>query len=188
MPNGSDSLIQRHFANLRHIRDTFRIDPRAPRGTAQIAPWLSQVVHLVHPAIEGAFGSSNPQIRTFPDPAVATDLFISVPPNQSWRVDALTFLFTTDANVANRIVTLGLDDTLISFFLVPPITEQLASLGIRYSYGRSFGYQHELLAQKTHGLPDAVLPAGLRIRTIINSIQVGDQISEIALLVDVLTR
>ena len=186
---GDETLLQRHFANLRHIRDLFPIDPRAQRGTGQVAPWLSGIVTLVHPAFPGSFQFNDPEVRGFADPAAGANFAITIPPNEAWGLRALSFIFTTDANVANRSVILSLDDTVNIFFNAPAASVQAASGGRRYSFGRSYGYDRNLAGgTEASGLPDVILDQGWRIQSSVGLLQVGDQISALAVLVDVFPR
>ncbi len=185
MPEG---FIQRHFANLRHIRDIFRIDPRAERGTGQIAPWLSGVVQLVHPAIPGSFQFANLQVRSRTNPAVATDFELSVQPNEAWGLRGLRFQLVTDANVANREVNVVLDDGTNNFMLIPPAVVQAASTTQRYAYGRAVGYTHQIGSNQLMSFPDLVMDTDWRIRSNVVNMQAGDQISSIFFLLEVFTR
>lgn len=187
MPPPED-LLQKHTANLSHVRDTFPIDARKPAGAVQVAPWISRVVQLVHPAIEGAFQSSNPQVNTFANPAAGAPLVITIPPNEAWLLRSLKFDLVTDANAANRLVELFLDDTASVFFQLPAESIQIASTTRRYTFGRGVGYQARTGIVSIHGLPDLTLDPGWRIQGQVDSIQVGDQISAAVILVDVFAR
>lgn len=173
----ADSFIQRHFANLRHIRNVFRIDPRATRGTGQVAPWLSGVVQLVHPAFPGSFQFNDPTTTLEPQPAAGNNFVVVIPPDEAWRIFALNFVFTTAVAAANREVRLIMDDSVNNFFRLPAISVQAASTVARYSFGLVLGYQVELGDTKAHGLPEIIMNSGWRIRSSIANIQAADQIS-----------
>lgn len=179
------SLVQRHFANLRHVRNTFVLDPRAAPGAVQVAPFLSRVVQLVHPAFPGAFRFSDPQVRLVANPAVGAELSISLPADESWGFRAIEFVFTSSAIVANRQVSLVLDDGTNEFCRMMPTSVQAENLPVRYIYALGQGYEAEIGNAKSHGLPDVILRAGWRVRTATAALDVGDQFSAIVFLVDV---
>lgn len=177
------AFIQRHFANLRHIRNIFRIDPRAERGTGQIAPWLSGVVQLVHPAFPGAFQFNNPEVRVFPAPAPGAQFTIVVPPNELWLVRSLRVILVTDVTVIGRILTLELNDSVNIFFRVPGGGTVNASQTRGHTFA-DFGYQ-TASADFVQGLPPMFLATGWRIKSNVSSIQAADQLSDQVLLLEV---
>ncbi len=182
------AFLQRHFANLRNVRTAFRIDPRGARATTQIAPWLSGVVQLVHPAIAGAFDFHDPVARPTPNPAVGVGFSIVVPPNEAWRLRTIRLVLTTGVAVANRTVLINFDDGTNVFFVIPAVSDQAASTVFGYNYGRMFGYESEGALTKTHSLPDIILDTGWRILVTAPGLQAADQFSEIVVLVDVFPR
>lgn len=183
-----DGFIQRHFANLRHIRNIFRIDPRAARGTGQIAPWLSGVVQLVHPAFPGAFLFSDPEVRSFANPAAGANFQIIIPPNEAWGIRCVHFTIATDATVASREPDLSFDDSVSEFYHATAAATVVASLARTFSWGRNTGYTRAHGLDITQGLPDFVMDEGWRINSAIRLLQAGDQVSDVTVLVDVFPR
>ncbi len=183
-----DGFIQRHFANLRHIRNVFRIDPRTGRGTGQIAPWLSGVVQLVHPAFPGSFQFNDPEVRAFANPAAGANFTITVPPNEAWGLRAIRFQITTDATAGNRSAMLLLDDTVNIFFQVTPASVLAPSISGRFSFGRGIGYASAVNTHRVQGLPDVILDTGWRIQSSVEGLAAADQISLITVLIDVFPR
>lgn len=187
MPH-EETLLQRHSANLRHTRERFPIDPRVARGTGQIAPWISGVVRLTHPAFPGSALFHDPQVRVIAAPAVGGNIFVTVPPNEAWLVKCIRFTFTTDATAANRQVHLIFDDNVETFFnAIPPLT-QAASLTFDYSWGRNFPNHQAIGLRMVTPIPDVVLVTGWRVSTQVVDLQAGDQFSLMALMVDVFPR
>ena len=183
-----DQLLQKHFANLGHVRDVFQIDPRVEAGPAQVAPWLSRIVQLVHPAFPGAFQFSDPEVRAFANPAAGAEFVVTVPPNEAWAIRCVRARFACSAAVANRQFELHFDDSVNTFFVVVPTQTQVASQDFTYNYGRAMGYEKRISNQNHLGLPDFVMDTGWRIRSSTISLQVADQFSEITLLVDIFPR
>lgn len=185
----AEGFIQRHFANLRHIRESFRIDPRAESGTGQIAPFLSRVVGLVHPAFPGSFTFADPVVQDPSSPAAGAGIDITVPPNESWRLRAMRFILTTDANAADRLVRMLFDNGTVAFFGVSGVAVQAASLVRAYNFGAELGYEkNDAVVDFIQGLPTMFFDPGWRIRITVNNLQVGDQISSIGLVTDVFPR
>lgn len=183
MPH-EESLLQRHSANLRHIRDLFRIDPRVGRGPGQIAPWISGVVRLTHPAFPGRSTFGNIRLVIVPLPGAGTDFTTTVPPEEIWRLRTAHCQLITDATAASREVRLELLTGGTPFYLVAPVTSQAASLVIQYSWGHGVTNDSFGLVLNTT-LPDAILVPGSVVRSNIRLLQAGDILSSINMLVDV---
>ena len=177
-------LFQRHFANLRHIRDVFRIDPRAQEGKTQIAPWLAGHVQLVYPAFPGAFQFNAPEIRSFADPAAAANITLTVPPNEIWALVAFHARLVTDGNAGNREINLDFDDTANIFLTIPPAGTLGPNSDAVYSWARQIGYTQNPV-RKISGLPNMFLQTGWRVATQVSNFGVGDQLSEIVIMVEV---
>lgn len=180
----TDLLLQRHFANLSHVRQVFRIDSRAQRGSGQIAPYLGGVVYLVHPAFPGAFNFSSPEVRTFALPAAGANFQITVPPNEIWRVLSMRIPVTNSAAAGTRTFQLEFHDTVSSFFRIPPASTKAANAVSSYSYGIKQGYEKDLV-ETMQGLPDIVLQSGWQINSVYNNIQGADQIGAQVVLIEV---
>lgn len=183
-----EPFLQRHFANLRHIRGFFRIDPRTGRGTGLIAPWLSGIVQLFHPVFPQIFFYHEPEIRTLANPAAAANWQFVVTANQGWRVQALRFILATDANAANRFVQVTVDDGVNEIFRIPTVSAQTASQIRVYSYGLGLGYQAELDNQRVHGWPNLFIDQSFRIQSLVTNMQAGDQLSAIFIRIDPFPR
>lgn len=119
------------------------------------------------------------------NPAAAAEITETVPTGARWRVRSASFTLVTDANVANREVTIVLDDGTTILFTSPSGFTHAASLTRRYS-AAMIGAQ-TAPAQATDRqivLPDLWLPGGSRLRTVTTNIQAGDDYSAPQLLVE----
>jgi hypothetical protein len=119
------------------------------------------------------------------DPAAAAEITETVPLGARWRVRAVSFSLVTDANPANREVTLVLDDGTTILYTSPSGFTHVAATTRRYS-AAMIGAQ-TAPAQATDRqivLPDLWLPGGSRIRTVTTNMQVGDNYGAPQLLVE----
>ena len=184
----SDGFLQRHFANLRHIRNVFRIDSRVGRGTGQIAPWLSGIVQLVHPAFPGSFTFADPEVRFAAAPAAGADWAHTIPANEAWLIRCIRFQLVTDGTVASRQVFVNFTDSVNGFFRANPHTTQPASTTFEYSFGRMYGVTNAIGVNLCQSLPDFILDTGWVLSSAVALLQAGDQLSQPFFLVDVFPR
>ena len=119
------------------------------------------------------------------NPAVNVEITETVPTGAQWRLLGFIAQLVTDANVANRQVTLILDDGTTTLWSSLANATQAASLTRNYNYypwytlpaaagTEIFGYIP----------PNLLLPAGFRIRTSTASLQVTDNWGAPQLLVE----
>jgi hypothetical protein len=98
------------------------------------------------------------------------------------RLLSLVFTLTTDANAANRLVTVEYVGRNNLTYAVAEVTAtQAASLTNRYVF--AIGYGTDSFAAGTDGLaplPSLFLMPGDQLKIIVANIQVGDQLSAIA--------
>lgn len=119
-------------------------------------------------------------------PAPGQEWSIAAPGQGYWRILAARWVLVTDANVANRHVSLLLDDQTDVLAGLPAGAVQAAGLTQSYSLfpgsppGALAGAPW-LLPAPTDGL---VLMPGFRVRSSTVAIQVGDQYSAIRLYVE----
>ena len=180
----ADGFLQRHFANLHHIRAVFRVDPRVGRGSGQIAPWLSGIVGLTHPAFPGSNILGDPTVRGFGVPAVGTDWLVPVSSGERWRIRAINAQLTTDANVANRSVILEFNDTINIFCRIPAVVTQPASVINRYTWV-NIGYEKSSI-ERLQGLPDFTLQQAWTVGPVTSGLQAGDQWTQPIFLIEAL--
>lgn len=119
-------------------------------------------------------------------PAVGTEWVQAAPGQGFWRVLGLRFVLITDANVANRAVSLILDDQTDSLIQIPAGAVQINGVTQPYSLfpgspSAALAGAPWLLPSPTDGL---VLMPGFRLRSSTAAIQVGDQYSAIRLYVE----
>jgi hypothetical protein len=118
-------------------------------------------------------------------PAVASEISETVPTGARWQLLALHFRLVTDANVANRLPVLIVDDGANILYRRSTISNHPASATFFYSAGP--GGADTTTANNNavaFNLPVPLdLPAGARIRTSTTAIQAGDQYGLVQYLV-----
>lgn len=122
------------------------------------------------------FGSTNS--LTIAAPAAGVELSFSVGSGQRLRPRSIRFSLTTSATVANREVTLVIDDGAAIFAQIPSNFTQAASLSETYCF--ALGTQSvkgSVTTLALSPLPDCLLSGGYRIRTLTTAIQATDQYS-----------
>lgn len=118
----------------------------------------------------------------FANPAAGADLSFTIPLPSLFHLLSLKFTFTTDVNVANRIVSLIFDDGGVSFYQIFCPANHAAGLTYFYEFSRNFLSFYNQSNHYYVSIPDFFLPGNYRILTSITNIQVGDQISSIGIL------
>lgn len=109
------------------------------------------------------------------DPAANTSISETVPTGARWRLHSMAFSLVTDANAANREVSITFDDGATAYMVAASGVNQAASLTRRYSAAKGgIRGAAATAAEITIALPDVWLPAGHRIRTVTTNIQAGD--------------
>lgn len=119
------------------------------------------------------------------DPAANVEISETVPTNARWRVHAIRFTLVTDANAANREVSLTLDDGTLVYCRVPSRATQAASL--TFAYSAFFDSALEAVAQDTERtirLPRLDMQGGHRFATVTTNRQVTDNYSAPQYLVE----
>jgi hypothetical protein len=114
-------------------------------------------------------------IITGTDPAANAECLDTVPAGARWEVLSWMGVLVTDANAANRTVTLIIDDGASTLWTCDASAAQAASLTRNYN-AYATGVAPDLTGS-TFRLPGPFpldLPAGARIRTVTNNMQVGD--------------
>jgi hypothetical protein len=122
------------------------------------------------------------------NPAAGADYSIIVPAGVNWLVRSLRVQLVTSAAVANRFVTLRLDDGAGNIFAdITGGVAQTASLTVLYTFAN--GLQPSANNSVTNtGLPTELrMPGGFRIRTVTANIQAADQFSGAALELETFT-
>lgn len=120
-----------------------------------------------------------------PNPGVGANLSATVPGHELWVVEAVSFRLVTDATVATRVVTVNVDDGTTPYLFTSTNVAHTASLTFDYSAFMGAGVGGGGGGVVVMPWPDGGLPTspGSRIRTVVESLQAGDQISRVRLLV-----
>lgn len=134
------------------------------------------------PAISGA---GMLRSITGTDPAADTEISETVPTNARWRLLAIAARLVTDGTAATRTARLQIDDGTTVMLSIPPAATHIASLTRDY-IGAAFGatlttYTPEIMWPVP---PDLMLFQGWRIRTAVDTRQVGDNWAAPQLLVE----
>ncbi len=119
------------------------------------------------------------------DPAAGAEIAEVVPANARWQLDTVRVELVTDATVANRTVTLIVDDGATTLASVTASAAQAASLTRQYQAYASGG------APRLDGTvfylpipPELMLMGGFRVRTSTAGIVAGDNFGAPQLLVE----
>ena len=109
------------------------------------------------------------------DPAANVEIAETVPTGARWRLRALSFQLVTDANVANREVSIQIDDGTNTLLTSPSGFNQAASLTRRYSAAALGAATAPATAtDRQILLPDMLLGAGFRWSTVTTNRQATD--------------
>lgn len=166
---------QRHFRDMQGMSRIFPTGSSDPSSPRIFAPWLSDTVQLNFP-VSPLFGVGTPG-----DPAAGAEWTHTIPDTDDWKILSIRFLYTTDANAANRVVHLEFVDIEGRVILT---AQGRALVGANIAHEFVFAdlsYDNGLLTTHNQGpIPPrfhAVSRSVIRTRT--RLIQVGDQYSEI---------
>lgn len=111
-------------------------------------------------------------------PAAGANISETVPGSARWRVISFMFTLTTAIAVATRDVVLTFDDGSVIFSTAISVNTQAASLAITYT---ALGYSSNGLAAslviEIPMLSGFILSPAFRIRTAVQNLQAGDQLS-----------
>jgi hypothetical protein len=110
-------------------------------------------------------------------PAAGADLQITVPTAARWRLVCFRATLTTSVAVANRLVSLTVDDGATVYFESPSGISLAASLSNIYNFSDSSGYMTAAGFAKSNGpiASNLFLTGGHRINTLTTAIQAADQ-------------
>ena len=120
------------------------------------------------------------------NPAAGSEIDDSVPTGRVWRILAISFSLTTDANAANRrvhVILLGPSGVEIDTF---SDVDQIASTTRKYSVA-AFGAIPDTLDDNDILIPlpaDIFLPAGSAVQTLTTNRQAGDDFGTPSILVE----
>lgn len=135
---------------------------------------------------EGAqSGKGKIRAITGTNPAAGAEISETVPTNALWKLKAMIFSLTTDANVTDRSVALLIGDGTNTIHDFVAQTVQTASTTIRYQVTH-FGYQPTAIFSEIYipTVDELFLPAGFTIDTFLVSGQAGDNFTAPQMLVE----
>ncbi len=117
------------------------------------------------------------------DPALAAEWTTTVPTNTIWQVLGIRSTFATDINVASRLYTIEITDTLDIMIVGSPNLIQATSLTRNYNFHHS--NTHPLTLAEVSGSinQNLILLAGWTIRSKTTNIQPGDAHTAIRLYI-----
>ncbi len=121
---------------------------------------------------------------TIANPASGGDWTYLTPNNRRYELVGCRFVFTTDANVANRNINLAISVGVDIKIAIPMAVVQPASTSFKYQYLQGV-YNNTLLPSNNEVMalpPRLFIPANYLISTTTVNIQVADQFSDIELI------
>lgn len=131
-------------------------------------------------------GSTSQPFRpadTASNPAAGSEISITVPANERWRLMSMMFTFATDATVSNRRPHIVIDDGANPLWEWVMPVDQAASLSIRYSGGVTTsefaGPGAPRQSVTSFSIPQVTLESGWRIITNTTNLQAGDDYSAV---------
>ncbi len=118
------------------------------------------------------------------DPAANTEISETVPARRRWLLRGLFFTLVTDVNVADRQITITIDDGTNILFQFTLSTTQPTSTTYAYSLAHILAAETKVITKVFHSLPPLPLQAGYRIYTYTPAKEAGDNFSAPQLLVE----
>lgn len=121
----------------------------------------------------------SPFFANITQPAVATEMTFALPEHTRWLIDAIEFILTTDANVANRQPNIRIDQgAQIAIQLEWDVT-QAANLARVYRARPAFGNAVTQIGTTFYGplYENLILTTGFSLVVDFSPLQAGDQIS-----------
>lgn len=128
-------------------------------------------------------GRAFSEVLTVANPVAGAGFTYTVPSPYWILLDSLSFQLVSDANAANRQVTLTVrDGSGVALVTLPSASVQAASLTYQYSFSPSFtGFNTVVGLAVTAPLPMLFLQPGFALTLAIGAVQVTDQVSNIRL-------
>jgi hypothetical protein len=109
------------------------------------------------------------------DPAAGVEISETVPSGARWRLRALAATLVTSATVANRTVSLRVDDGTTAYYGTDAPGTQPASNTVRYSAAEGVAAKTGTISEWNMAFPHTmVLGGGHRFRTVTNNLDAGD--------------
>ncbi len=137
---------------------------------------------LVTPTINSFHGRIKSITGT--NPVAGAEILATVPDRRRWRLLAFYFQFTTDATVADRIVTINFTDGTSVFYRISYTAAHTASSSKTYALAHIGTPQFEAQGRRVLPIPPFILAAGFIISTSTINIEPGDDYTAPQLLVE----
>lgn len=118
------------------------------------------------------------------DPAAGEEISEVVPARRRWAIKSIFFTLVTDGTVADRDVSLILDDGTNQLWHITCATPHPASSSYTYSFAQIASGESMVGNSCFHPFPDLALPAGARIRTVTDLLKAGDNFTAPQLLIE----
>lgn len=128
-------------------------------------------------------GRAFSEVLTVAKPAAGASGFTYTNSGAYWELlDSFSFRLVTDANVANRGVTVKVNDASGAVLVMaPPPIDQAAAITFDYCYAPQISSNNAGQTAGMFPLPSVWLQPGFTVTVTIGSVQVGDQVSNIRL-------
>lgn len=127
------------------------------------------------------------QVLRGTDPAAGGEFALTAPGGEFWRIVSLAFTLVTSAAVANRVVSLVGDDQTDAWFRV--VSNQNVPAGQTVNYCAFSGAPGNAAVNNKVMIPfpdnGLLVPPGMRLRSVTDLVDVGDQYSAVRALVQV---
>ena len=149
-------------------------------------PSLTDTLSWPHaPPVKSIDNRGLADVITVGNPAAGSQYAITVPAGVNWLVRALHFQLVTSAVVANRFVTLVLQDNLGNTFAQLPGFAATASLTSQITFGNALPFNAQNNVNES-GLPTELrMPGGWQIKTATANMDAGDQFSGMAIELEI---
>lgn len=172
----------RHNRNLQGFSRIWELGGQDPGSPRLVAPWLSDTIQLTT-AVQPTYRQIS-----LATPAPQVNFTQSVDLLEFWKLISVQFVFTTDANVVNRVARLAIrDENGNTVFIGIPAQFQAANLARVYSCSSIGADTFALLsAHNSMMLPYKFpMPGGYSVASSTSSFQAGDQYSQIHLFFEI---
>lgn len=125
-------------------------------------------------AMPGGGGGVTPTTTLGTDPPAGSEMSVTVPAGQTWRLEAVEVTLVTSAVVNNRQVALVIDDGVNEIARIVSGVVQAASTTVRYVFSGQVDESANRGGVQLEPLPTIDVGPGWRIRTVTTLLDVGD--------------
>lgn len=129
-------------------------------------------------------GRSSIQVGSITTPAAGADFTTTIPPSEYRHIIGVSCIFTTDANAANRNLSLIMAQTGVDLLTFPSATNLIANTA--YTIFWTAGHSHDIGLVGNRlviPIPDQLfVPASFELDSLTDNIQAGDAYTQILYL------